>query len=191
MVNDNYTALGLCVLKDIVNTNPNLVIIDSVVTNCKFYGEGSIVIVDSELDGCVFGNGNPITVSKSIIRDSIIEFYASVYRSTIIRLEKWRKCEIFISENARILPLEKERFFPDTSVILRNNVYYEVPESITSSWGDIITDAPNDEITVNCITNKYQKWLGKAGRKYGRMNGYTEEHMNEIEQLIKQVKKLN
>lgn len=192
MREENFTVLGSSILKGSTCNNSNVVIIDSVVTNCEFNGESPVIIIDSNISNCKFVSNKPTVIYESTVEDSYLSYDNTIRRSSIRYLYQHNIYvdSIFISDNA-VLLFNGYTSYQNRSVILRNNLYKQFPNSVISSGGDIITDAPNKEVTVNCITNDYEKWLGRAGRKYGRLNGYTEEQMDEIDRLVRFIKRVD
>lgn len=178
-------------MKRVYCENPNVVIINSTVEDCIFHGTGSVVIVDSVVEKSTFDSPEQIAIYNSEVSYSYFKDYSVIFRSFIERLTQLSSgSKILIGDRVR-LKYAGKFFTQKNSAILRNNTYREFPVSLVSSGGDIITDAPHKQVTVNCVTNSYEKWLGEAGRRYGRLNGYTKEQMDEIEKLVRFIKRLD
>lgn len=67
-------------------------------------------------------------------------------------------------------------------------VWFRRPATFISSEGRVVTENVGQLVTVGCTTNTVEKWLGGAGRRYGKIVGMTKAEIDEVQGYVEQLR---
>jgi hypothetical protein len=68
--------------------------------------------------------------------------------------------------------------------------WYRRPRTYVVEGGWVVTENVGQLVTVSCTTNTIEKWLGGAGRRYGRFVGMAPETIDEIQGHVEAIRDL-
>lgn len=69
-------------------------------------------------------------------------------------------------------------------------IWYRKPVTYICESGFVVTENVEQLVTVSCTTNTVAKWLGGAGRRYGRILGLSESEIDEIQTYVSMIRNL-
>ena len=93
-----------------------------------------------------------------------------------------------ISGDAQVLGTEREPLWIGGNTFLNMGVWSKAPISFDCESGFTVTESIKGYVSVGCITNKIDKFIGGAGRKYIKMLGFTDSDADEIYYYVMKVK---
>lgn len=178
---DSVADLGVLMDSDIVSSRLNRVqVFDSHVE-------------DSMLESVVAGYSN---VKESYLK-RVHLYCAGVRDSTIeeciVQNAKVRECRLTDAHIAggELVGVTAEKIFVHRGKWHRSPLYEEVAV-VNERTGEMkvfhLSECTDGHIDIDCMCHPYAKWLGGAGDRWMRINGYSQESADLVKQAVRKIR---
>lgn len=169
--------------------------VDSIMRHTTGHRTKDGVYENSTFSPLSTATGSPVIINSHILGNSVVSDKAEVLNSIVLNsiiadnavIENVIMIGCTVVGSARVLCKDTTTI---QNCIIEEGFWHRSPISYTLPTGVTITEGIDDKVVVDCTNNRISKWLGGAGRIFGRIKGYTEEEMDMIEYYIKQIEEI-
>lgn len=125
-------------------------------------------------------SGGSIVADTAVVKDSFVSLNARVFGDAYVENSTITGGAI-VCGNAVVIGTAIEG-----NTFIDRGVWNRPPLSFTCKSGFCVTESTGDLINIHCITSPARKWL-KAGERYGRVLGLSEEDIREIDEYVNRI----
>jgi len=191
---DNFESFGKCRFEDSLLYGG--LVSESVITDSSSSSYPLITnstVIKSHIGGLSFIGHSKVAKFFSTGKIRVVNsFGIDVWMEDFSIVENAKVFHTLLQDNAtvkggKVVGKRDEKIILGGSTVIDRGVWKVAPLNYTSPNGISITENVGNLVTVSCITNTCEKWLGGAGRRYGRMLGFTKEDTDFIEDRVYQI----
>jgi hypothetical protein len=155
-------------------------------------------IENSKLFNEVIVSGSPAITDSIVMHRAIVSDHAKCRNSILTdesRLIDYAMVNHVIMKEfaviggkAVVVGVHDERLVIGSYMNIDRGVWFKAPMHFVCSSGFVVTESIDNLVNVSCTTNTIEKWLGGAGRRYGKLVGLDEKQSDEIIGYIEEIR---
>lgn len=163
---------------------------DSLVSGNVLIG-GEALVSRSMVLGNAIINGEAVVTSSSVCDNAVVTDRAAVELSDILGNSRVfenayvknarLKDEVIIRGEGRLIGVEGGIIEVGGYVFIDRGTWRRAPLHYVTSCGLVVVESVDNLVNISCITNDVRKILGKAGTRYGKIMGMTNEEIQEVQ----------